>query len=49
VALWVEGVSKMEKIKYGMESRRTQTREGLRWLSKEQSLSGPLVREGGMK
>jgi hypothetical protein len=32
LALQVGGVSRIETIKYGIESRETQTRVGLRWL-----------------
>jgi hypothetical protein len=31
LSLQVRGVSRIETIKYGLESRGTQTREGLRW------------------
>jgi hypothetical protein len=31
LALQIEGVSKFETIKFGLESRGTQTQEGLRW------------------
>jgi hypothetical protein len=52
LALQVGGVSRIWKIKYGLESRRTQTRAGLHWQVPAATVklqTSPLIREGATK
>jgi hypothetical protein len=48
LALQVGGVSSIEIIKYGLESRGTKTRTGLRWLDQQQQyITDPSSRQRG--